>query len=75
MTERCGSSLTARDHAAVLDEAAFEDACMAEDLALLASVLEEYGCPCVAEAFRLSARQRRVQSLLHKAQAVAWRVM
>jgi hypothetical protein len=29
----------------------------------------------VAEAFRLSARHRRVQSLLHKAQAVASRVV
>ena len=75
MPDGCGSHLTTREHAAALEQAASEEACLAEELAFLASFLEDHGCPCVAAAVRHSARHRRVQSLIQRAQAVGARVI
>jgi hypothetical protein len=46
MPDSCGSHLTTREHAAALEQAASEEACLAEELAFLASFLEDHGCPC-----------------------------
>jgi hypothetical protein len=75
MPDRCGAHLTPREHPAALEKAASEEACLAEELAFLALFLEDHGCPCVAAAFRHSARHRRVQSLIQSAQAVGARVI
>jgi hypothetical protein len=72
MPDQCGSSPTVHDDTAAMDTA-LEETCLAEELALLASALEGQGCPYVAEAFWQLSRRRRVQSLLHTAQAVAAR--
>jgi hypothetical protein len=42
MPDRCGSQLTTREHAAALEKAASEEACLAEELAFLASFLENH---------------------------------
>jgi hypothetical protein len=75
MPDGCGSYLTTREHAAALEKAALEEACLSEELALLATFLEDHGCPCVAAAFWQSARHRRVQCLIHNAQAVGARIV
>ncbi|WP_262265996.1 hypothetical protein [Microvirga yunnanensis] len=75
MPDGCGSHPTTRKHAAALDNAASDEACLSEELALLASFLEDHGCPCVAAAFWQSARHRRVQSLIHSARAVGARIV
>jgi hypothetical protein len=75
MPDPSGANTTTCKSAADLDDAALEAACLADDLSLLASVLEDHGYPCVAAAFRQSARHRRVRSLLQQAQAVAARVV
>jgi hypothetical protein len=75
MPDRCGSHLTTREHAAALEKVALDEACLSEELALLATFLDDYGYPCVAAAFWQSARHRRVQSLIHKAQAVGARIV
>ena len=72
MPDQGGSFPTVRSDTAAM-EAALEQAYLAEDLALLAAALEGQGCPCTAQAFWQSSRRRRVQSLLHTAQAVAAR--
>ncbi len=75
MPDGCGSHLTPRNHAAALEQAASEEACLAEELTFLATFLEDHGCPCVAAAVRHSARHRCVQSLIQKAQAVGAKVI
>jgi hypothetical protein len=75
MNDRSGSHAPPRANAVALDRAAFEEDCLAEELALLAAALDGHGCPCAAEAFWRSSRRRRVQSLLQSARAFAARVI
>jgi hypothetical protein len=75
MKNPCGEYAPPRTYAAALDQAASEEHYLAEELALLAAALDGHGCPCAAEAFRRSARRRRVQGLLQNAQALAARVI
>lgn len=75
MNDPRASCPTPRRYAVALEDAASEEACLAEDLALLAAMLEGYGCLCAADAFRRAARRHRVQSLLQNAQALAVRVV
>ncbi|PVE25808.1 hypothetical protein DC522_03280 [Microvirga sp. KLBC 81] len=75
MPDQCSSYPSVRDDAAAMDDAALEEACLADELAVLAGILEGQGCPCAAYAFWQASRRHQVQSLLHTAQAAAARVV